>query len=379
MPSLPQLLGAARYLSGLSYRDLYVRTGVREGRAKRILNGATRPTPVEVVRLLRAVGIDHSLLTSPHLLKGRGERYGPIAALLSLQERTDVVPRISLGRCRLTIDKLSVTFEVRDTCAFVRWLKDTGERGEPDEYYQHTRSVDGARVNYLPRTGGTARRYARVEFNPSARTPTANLLSFLRKLLRHVRVGTTAVTRVDVAVDVPASLHDLQVVVTERYVCNYFVGPTGVETINFVKKPTRGGSSSRRRAELKTYNKARQLHQEDRVLTRFEATVKNPRLRGRQLQLDELAQLKDPFKDLHLAWFNAGFLPLSRRLLVEYARYFGNAALRAELSAAEFERLVRDMEASHRAPLPPHPSELFNNSWRSVVRRLLGKLGLEDR
>lgn len=105
-------------------------------------------------------------------------------------------------------------------------------------------------------------------------------------------------------------------------------------------------------------------------MTRFEVTLRNTKLAPQ-----DLATLSNPFAELRLVMLEPGGQPLSRRLLIQFARAFGIESLRAVTSAEEYAS-VRDDICAHGGRPTFHPADCFDADWQRLVRKLFRILGL---
>lgn len=268
------------------------------------------------------------------------------------------------------MDKFSVSFDSDETklLAIVR----AGQIARMDRSaYRHNYRVASVLVQHGSSgrsAPGHKRRSSRFEFNPARATE----LDW--KVLRRVLALATRarITRLDVAVDLPVSVRRLQVLSDQasgsspRKV-NVFFGPDGVETIYV------GAQASRR--EIAMYDKPRERI--DRGGNRVDedysdATRVEARLRSLGIDLAELRELPDPFTGIVLVDLSAGDIPFLHALGAAYASAFGAQALRALVESADFDMIVRRVEARETL----HPSRVFADQWPRASARLLRKLGL---
>jgi hypothetical protein len=391
MENIARVLRAAAYLNSSTSSEIAVAAGIRDSRVARILTGRTVPRGDEPARILRACGIDPVLLTSRYRIRHveehlvevttspetsadrvRGDEWGelvPSEALLVLLLRRDRPwSGIMAAGCSLHVDKLSVTFNVTDEEVFLLLAAEIGSPFE-SKNYEVSFSGHGITVQHRP----THRcRSSRLEFNPrllfsKESRAGAGTRSRVLPLLAQAVGSTIRVSRIDVAVDLPISIHDVQALGTNRHKLNWWIGKHGLET-TYV-----GGRGSSWEARI--YDKRQELIDTRRAdeahppLLRIEVTVRSPKL-----ALANLGHLANPFDRLRLFHLRSDGLPFARRVMVDYARVFGLPALKAELTEVEFKALAADVEASAAAPTVPHPREVFAARWSSVARRLLHAL-----
>lgn len=374
---LSRILKAAAVLSGFTVERLALDTGIRLSRVSRILQGATAPTGDEALKLFAsALKRDRrgTLLTAADLtaadlaqaLRDLSEAAGN-SALLSLISLLPASPSepIADDDCILAIDKLSFTFW---TDGSPRWLREVEERciPRPSRLYGLAFHYLDVRIESRP-TFRTDRPY-RVEFNPRALwDERSKARRLLHSIMASVDSSSSQITRIDLALDVPVSIRDVQGFGERQRKLNQWIGPSGLETIYS------GGKKAA--LQLKVYDKRRERAERGATpcaaspLTRFEAQIRRPGLR-----LDELARLKNPFTGLRVFLLRPDGLPLERRLLIGYARIMGVLALKGELAPEQFKTLLRHLELSDKTPLIPHPRELFTARWPAIAASLLSAL-----
>lgn len=355
---------------------LALRSGILPSRVERILSGRQIPTPDEIERLLRACACAPSPLTEQGL-RGILSAAGLPAGLALLPPAA--VPSLGLEDARLSVDKLSLTFDPPDVKAMQLLCEEGAEADIPSKGYGAAYSLDGLRVDCEPKRKGL--RSARIELNPArllGPKGSPKALALLRQLAPLISPEEAAVTRIDVAVDMPVLLHNVQGFGERARKLRVWFGPEGIESMYSGAK----GSA----CQLCIYDKDREQRerrpgtdrlarnpkaQAPRPWTRFEA-----RLKPDALTPAALPSLPNPFKRLRLFTLRADGLPFAGRLLVEAARFYGLPALKGLLPGDEYKGLLADLEASDAAAVLPHPREVFAARWPSLVRSLLKVLRL---
>lgn len=373
-PTLAQILKAAAVLADADTDTLALRTGILRSRLTRLLNGSAAPSADEAERILKAAGCKRSLLTEHIEASGS---HGVLAALIGPDRLSQADACISRGSCYLTIDKLSIVFNPVDGQRLIETAQRYGARVDA-KLYKLAFAGHGVRVDHSPaEANNQIRRSSRIEFNPeaalskkAARNREAG--QFASAVMRLLDPTEAEITRVDVAVDLPVALRDVQALSDRTRKFNLWLGAEGIETVYC------GSRGSERQIVL--YDKRREQRDRGKApdlsspLTRIEAHVQRP-----GLGLLALPALENPFTRLRLFLLRPDGLPFERRLLVEYARFFGLPALKGELDPDDFEALCSDLELSDAAPLVPHPRDVFTARWPAVSRSLLSALRLGAR
>lgn len=372
--TVPKILRAMIALSGARRREIALGAGLRLSRLERILGGYVAPTRDEITMIGRACGADPQLVTTLHG-RSRSTAAGGLSARtvfgLLLSHHNE--QRVALGDvdrrgCRLSVDKLSVSFDSDETelLAIVR----AGSIARMDRSaYRHNYRVGGVFVQHGPlgrSAPGHKRRSSRFEFNPARATD----LDW--KVLRRVlSLATRArITRLDVAVDLPVSVRRLQVLSDQASgssprKLNVFVGPGGVETIYVGARASRREIAMYDRHQERIDRGGNRVDEDHSDVTRIEA-----RLRSLGISLAELRELPDPFAGIALVDLSAGDIPFLHALGAAYASAFGAQALRALVESDDFDMIVRRVAASETL----HPSRVFADRWPRASARLLRKL-----
>ena len=365
-PPLARLFKAAAALADLSLQDLAIRTGIPYSRLSRIQTGL-HPSRDEARTILRATGVEPDALIK-QLEKRSGGRLVSAERLLPLLLvlKVEPTPTVTMEHTAISCDRLSMTFDVkqrhrRDFRALVR-------RGEERPYkrYRHSYRFENITAQHDPRSDHS--RWARLDFNPNKLGRSD--WSFLVEGCALAERDTVNITRLDVAVDLPVSLRDVQGLGTgRRKKFTTVMGPSGVQTMYL--------GSKRSAQRIVIYDKRQELIDTGMAdesyprTTRFEARLKNP-----DVALLGLAELSNPFSQLRLFSLRSDGLPVEKRLLVRYARFVGLAALQAELAPERFSTLLEDLRTSDRAIIAHHPEIIFATHWPSTAQRLLERLGL---
>lgn len=373
-PTLAQILKAAAVLADADTDTLTLRTGILRSRLARLLNGSAAANEDEAERILKAAGCDRFLLTQH--VEGSGS-HGLLAALLSHDRLSRLGACIPPGSCSLTIDKLSVVFNSIDDERLIEVARRCGSQVAA-KLYRFAFVGHGVRVDHAPTDANAQiRRLSRIEFNPEdvfgkkgSRNQEAGY--FASSVIRLLNPTQAEITRIDVAVDLPVAIRDVQAIAGRKRKLNLWLGPEGIETIYCGSR----GSD----CQIAIYDKQRE--QRDKgcptsttsSLTRIEARVQRP-----GLGLLELSELPNPFTGLRLFRMRPDGLPLERRLLVEYARFVGLPALRAEMDRDDFAAMCSDLELSDAVPIVPHPRDVCAARWPAVSRSLLSALRLGAR
>jgi hypothetical protein len=281
----------------------------------------------------------------------------------------------------LFIDKVQFTADVTDPGAVVsqvlprlaRPARRRPRRRSGVSVYQH--SVNAGRsvfVAHTPRSRSAGSRFLLMRFHPGS----PDGIRAFRKLAPFLLLTKSSVTNLDVAVDLPIELHDLQPMPDGKRKYQVVIGPRGLETMYFGR---RGDGQS------KAYDKRLQLQDAQRQgrwrdwnytnpptspLTRIEATVGG-------FALPDFPLITNPFA---AAWSPLPLftenLPFFQSMSVSYARAFGWPHLRARIGNDKFQKL-RTVLGSHRgASMVPSPGAVFDLKWRAVAGHLANRLGL---
>lgn len=362
MVRIPDLLRAAAVLDRATAQRIAIRTGIRRSRVERLLTGRTPPRGDEPARILAACGADPALTTVPRHGSGVGGLPARTALGLLLNRVQHPHRPIDLGSCNLCIDTLCLSFDA-PTGRLLAIARDAGRRvrASPESKYRYAyRCTARIFVQHGPqgRSKYKHTRNSRLVFN------SAHLTDDGWKLVRRVLdlAVRVRVTRIDVAVDLPASIRRFQVLGAPKHKPNTFIGLAGVETI-YVAPESRRVRLYDKRQQLIDAGLVDESHPE---LTRVEAQLTN--LGG---TIDDLVDLRDPFADLRLVEIAAGDgLPFLHALAASYASTFGAVALRPLVPPSDFDAIARQvppMEA-------PHPSLVFADQYPRVVADLLRQL-----
>jgi len=280
---------------------------------------------------------------------------------------------VVLPAARLTIDKMAIVFNAVDGRRLVETAQRYASPVRP-KLYRETFFGHDVRLEHAPTDENPQiRRSSRIEFNPDHALgklyPHPEAGAFVASVIRLLKPNDAEITQIDVAVDLSVAVCDVQAIAERRRKFQLWIGPDGIETIYIGNR----GSA----CQFVVYDKHRELSEKGHTplpvwpLTRIEACVQRP-----GLALLDLPALANPFRDLRLLRLRPDRFPLERRLLVEYARFVGLPALRAELAPDDFKELCRDLEQSDETPIVPHPRVVFDAKWDRVSRSLLAALRL---
>ena len=379
--TIPQALKATSVLTAQTVDDLALRSHLGRSRVARILRGATLPTPDEVDRLSEALGLAwRPPLTSLLGLPGGHERL----LFEILRGITEVRPKVvtsSVGR--LSIDRIALTFDLSSPKRIIQQIRRVGATRTGSRYYRYSWklpygigsgrfAVPGLLLQHGPAHDERVRS-SRVEFNPGRlwkADPRSPARTFFGQLAGRLLQTDSRISRLDVAVDLPVSIAEVQALPDAWRKTTTFSGIRGVETINL------GTRESRR--QIVIYDKHRE--RQDRghgprgevpigALTRFEAQC-----RRLNLPLLALGDVVNPFHDLSLLVLSPLGGSISAGALHWMAARFGVPALWAQMSQGERSR-YRSLKTEPDSPI--HPSEAFRQHWARESRALLARFRSE--
>jgi hypothetical protein len=376
--------------SGLTVGEVAKKSLVREPRLLNIVHGRTAPTYLERQRILEACDIAPGLLTRPLrfdlqgddvLASGKPARDGkPMSAseaLLSvLLARSDPTEYpITAESVPLVVDKLALTFNVSNEESFIDLAEDHGhEAASFSDIYQRRFRCGGLVFDHGLKSRSlkySAQRSSRLEFNPAKSAASGPEFAVVQAMAAHGIFRDVRISRIDVAVDLPVTIREIQALGNGRFPARPVLGSDGVETIYY--------GTSRSAVEIAIYDRRRKLIEAGLAgpdhphVTRIEARIR------KAPTLDALRRLKNPFVRLHPIYLCGEGLPLPQRLLVQYAQTFGLPVLKAQLSKRDFSKLVADLQRLSPMPSLPLPEEVFAKKWQLTARRLLRALGVHRR
>lgn len=289
---------------------------------------------------------------------------------------------VALDECALSIDKLSLVFNLQpfssrmvggategDDDEFLKVVKDEGFEAISaytlrQKDYRHSFHRSGIQIEHgcYYKDAHTSR----ISIVP-CNVPDQLAWDSLSYILDLAKRDTIDISEIDVAVDLPVHLHHVQVLPQAKRKPNTFTGPRGLETI-YLGSRTSSWS-------LKVYDKRWELYKKtgiahDGPLTRFEVTRRNP-----DLDVHELSKLDNPFRRIGLAFMRGGHRDLEDQLLLDYAGLVGAAAIKPRLKPARWRRLA-SMLADDGGLSCPHPAEVFDARWPTVVAQLQRRMPL---
>ena len=381
MAHLGSILKSAAALQEVSAATIAGATGIRLSRLSRFFSGRTLPTPLEVNSVLRACALDPGLLTnlaryakvrtsSEKLLRpvlGDEQLFGAL-----LLAGTEICSPVVLGD-RLLVDRLTLTFNAVDDDVLLGVLERYAKGVRAGFYYDRVYEVRGVRIEHSTNSVKSTRRSSRVDFL-SARSLSGDALRhaspLLSRLFRLVAPGSLRLSRVDVAVDLPVSLRNVQALGSSRQKVSTYLGKGGVETIMF------GNRKLDRHTVI--YDKRQQTidgggSDDGRARTRIEARIKNP-----GVPLVQLAALSNPFEKLSVLLLRTTG-SLVDDLLLSYASFVGFPALRDAVVNGVLDREHFDELHDHATRAAAneglsHPAAVFDRLWKrragSLVKRL---------
>lgn len=239
-------IAVGKALCRLTCDDIVMATGISRRRVFGFLDGTLEPSPGEVRRVLAAVGIDEPALTA---LSVSTSSIMP-AVLACAPEDIPATPR-PVDEVVFVIDRLKVTFNVLDPVAFhLALMRGLGAREVPKPFRcpnLYRRAFILGRSIYLQVEPLNPRqRFAALKLHPAS-PDVPRVMALVRDQLV---LASARVTGMDVAVDLPIDLHDVQVVPAGKTRHQVVFGASGAETIY---------SGVRDGNQMKVYNKVKQL------------------------------------------------------------------------------------------------------------------------
>ncbi len=373
--TLPAILQACKSLRRTTIRDVAHDSMVAESRCYRIFDGRTEPKPEELDRLCKTLGIDASALTAMFPSTGS---VVPIVALLPQLEAKDV----KAEEVPLVIDRVHLTAEVKDEQHFENAVipQIQGRAGAQQIFWKPSTDLKNSYGQVYGLGPGisafTQPRRSRMQYLLLMFHPQSPDLSVVYDVLKdHLEEKTLRVSLLDVAVDLPLDIHEVQVVSRLKRKHSMVVGSQGVETIYAGKRGA---------GQVKFYDKIRDLRRKETSnkvrdwhynvvpagpLTRCEVTAKldHPKL---------IPLLENPFDKVELLLLRSKGLAFLEKLGLNYARFLGWPLLRAQLGKVSYEELRQRIETSSPQLRVAHPAEVFDLKWKQVAADLMLKLGL---
>ena len=284
-----------------------------------------------------------------------------------------VPPCAASTACRLSIDKFALTFNVsdrREKRELLRMLHGFKHARRSRLYWRaHARRcgrLGGGTVHLYWGARYRNCRSCRIEFNPNRvfrDGATTQAGAVVVRALALAERDSIRVNRLDIAVDLPVALCDVQAV-PDRVRC-------------WQPYPESPDAAGVKAVYLGTPKSERQLVQYDkrwkrggRKRTRYEMRLRPKRL----LCLADLPDLPNCFADIRFCSLRPNGLPPSRRLKVQRARLCGLPSLLEELKRFKWERFVHAHLLTDTSVAVPHPRRVFDEQWRAVSTSLLRQL-----
>jgi hypothetical protein len=368
-------LHAAKSAQNRTVGELASAVGLTRRRVFGIFEGEYEPAKREVDVLAAELGLSATDLTA---IQGPGGMAAFLTLLPSPQTPTRLVPP---DEPPLFIDKIQFTADVTDRTTVLRSIlprlarptrRQPRRRSGGSVYRESVHAGRSVFVAHTPRSMNTRSRFLLMKFHPGS----PDAVAVFRSLRPYLVLGTSLVTHLDIAIDLPIELRDLQPMPDRKRKYQAVIGPGGVETLYFGR---RGDGQS------KAYDKRLQLNDKRKqgrwldwnyaapprtALTRIEATVGG-------FPLPAFPRISNPFSTSWspLPLFAEG-LPFFQSFVVSYARAYGWPHLRARIGKDKFQKLIAVLKSNPLASMLPSPASVFDMKWRDVAGDLARRLGV---
>ncbi|MFH0899248.1 MAG: helix-turn-helix transcriptional regulator, partial [Pseudomonadota bacterium] len=279
------ILSAARFAKGLNISEIARRAALPRGRAYQLFAGRVLPRDDELSRLLDAVGVPPAHLTAP-LIQSYGAHLFPVGSSLLpiiLGTGTAVpVTKTSIANCELLVHRIAFTSDASDAAGFFKEISQQHKTKiiKSADYQTSLKLVSDLVVQCKPRW--RSQRFARLEFNPTR----ADQLAVTVALFPFLDIQSARVSRIDVAVDAPVYLTDVQPLAIGNQKVAVYLGPAGVESVKV--------GAPRSQLSIRIYDKALEQRRWRPLATTMPLTRIEAEIRPKKLRLVEFHRIANP-------------------------------------------------------------------------------------